>query len=121
CSDCCQQCLITNFIIQTSSPAAPAEWQMDEIKMFVENSTIPLPDNWTTTWREHIKANYLAVNIVRETNIIENNTQTAILGVGDILSNIGDQTGLWIGISFQQTSLSHPFAIRLEQQEKMFE
>ncbi|CAF4277483.1 unnamed protein product [Rotaria sordida] len=101
CSDCSQQCLITNFIIQTSSLTTPVEWQMYEIKGFVENSTIPLPNNWTTTWREHIRENYLAVNVVRETNIVENNTQTAIFGVVDILSNIGGQTGLWIGISFR--------------------
>ncbi|CAF1019762.1 unnamed protein product [Rotaria sordida] len=101
CSDCSQQCLITNFIIQISSLATPVEWQMYEIKGFVENSTIPLPNNWTTTWREHIRENYLAVNVVRETNIVENNTQTAIFGVVDILSNIGGQTGLWIGISFR--------------------
>ncbi|CAF4183989.1 unnamed protein product, partial [Rotaria sordida] len=96
CSDCSQQCLITNFIIQTSSLATPIEWQMHEIKGCVDNSTISLPNNSTTTWREHIKKNYLAVNVVRETNIVENNTQTAIFGVVNIFSNIGDQTDLWI-------------------------
>ncbi|CAF1235385.1 unnamed protein product [Rotaria sp. Silwood1] len=32
--------------------------------------------------------------------LVENNTQTAVLGVVEILSNIGGQISLWIGISF---------------------
>ncbi|CAF1353790.1 unnamed protein product [Rotaria sordida] len=73
---------------------------MDDIKRFVENSTITLPANWSTIWHEHIHANYLAVSVVPETNIVENNTQTPTLTLVNVLSNIGGQTGLWIGISF---------------------
>ncbi|CAF4199792.1 unnamed protein product [Rotaria sp. Silwood2] len=100
CLNCLQQCTITSFIVQASSSRAPLEWEMDNIKAFVENSAVVLPTNWSITWREHIYADYLAVNVVRETNIVETNSQTATLGLVDVLSNIGGQTGLWIGISF---------------------
>lgn len=73
---------------------------MNEIKAFVENSPIPLPSDWSTAWRTYIQVNYLALSVVRETNVIENYTQTAQFGLVDVLSNIGGQTGLWIGISF---------------------
>ncbi|CAF3589723.1 unnamed protein product [Rotaria sordida] len=94
------QCSIIDFFVQTSSLIAPVPWQMDDIKRFVENSTITLPANWSTIWHEHIHANYLAVSVVPETNIVENNTQTPTLTLVNVLSNIGGQTGLWIGISF---------------------
>ena len=100
CLECSQECLIRNFIVQNSAMSTPAEWQMEGIKKFVENSSIPLPVNWSDTWTQHIHKNYLIINVVRETNIVENNTQTATMGIVDILSNIGGQTGLWIGISF---------------------
>ncbi|CAF4701698.1 unnamed protein product [Rotaria sp. Silwood1] len=100
CLDCLQQCTITSFIVQASSSRAPLEWEMNDIKAFVENSSVSLPANWSITWREHIYADYLAVNIARETNIVETNSQTATMGLVDVLSNIGGQTGLWIGISF---------------------
>ncbi|MCC7160081.1 MAG: amiloride-sensitive sodium channel family protein [Ignavibacteria bacterium] len=100
CSECSQECIITDFIVQTSSLSGPLDWQMPEIKRFVENSSIPLPANWPTTWREEIQKNYVAIDIVRETSVVENNTQSAALGIVDVLSNVGGQTGLWIGISF---------------------
>ena len=59
-----------------------------------------LPADWSTAWREHIHGNYLRVNILRETNVVEVNTQSASLDFIDVLSNVGGQTGLWIGISF---------------------
>ncbi|CAF1156566.1 unnamed protein product [Rotaria sordida] len=96
CSDCSQACTITSFIVQASSSRAPLEWEMNDIKAFVENSSVSLPANWSITWREHIHADYLAVSIVRETNIVETNSETAVLGLVDVLSNIGGQTGLWI-------------------------
>lgn len=100
CSDCSQQCSITDFLVQKSALSSPLEWQMDGIKAFVENSTIALAPDWSTAWRTNIRANYLSVSVVRETTIVENSTQTAKLSVVDLLSNIGGQTGLWIGISF---------------------
>ncbi|CAF0987730.1 unnamed protein product [Rotaria sp. Silwood1] len=100
CSDCSQQCLLTNFIIEISSLKTPLQWQMNYIKAFVENSTVSLASNWSTAWREYIYDNYLSVVVALETITIENNTQTSVLGVVDIISNIGGQCGLWIGISF---------------------
>ncbi|CAF4586639.1 unnamed protein product, partial [Rotaria sp. Silwood1] len=100
CSDCFKQCSITDFIVQLSSSVVPVEWQMNGIKAFVENSSIPLPINWSTTWPGYIHGNYLAVDVVRETNVLEKNTQSATMNLVDVLSNIGGQFGLWIGISF---------------------
>jgi hypothetical protein len=59
CSDCQMQCSITGFDVQTSSSAAPIEYQMNDTKIFAENSTVPLPANWSSTWREEIYRNYL--------------------------------------------------------------
>jgi hypothetical protein len=100
CSDCSPQCSITDFIVQKSSLAAPPEWQLESIKAFVENSSVPLPTNWSTTWREDIYRDYVSVRIIRETSMVENYTQSATMNIVDVLSNIGGQTGLWIGISF---------------------
>ncbi|CAF3823949.1 unnamed protein product [Adineta steineri] len=100
CADCSQQCTVIDFFIQTSSLAVAFEWEMNGIKAFVENSSVPLPSDWSTTWRTYIPENYLVLRVVRDTNLIENYTQTAQLSVVDVLSNIGGQTGLWIGISF---------------------
>ena len=100
CSDCSTECSITSFNLQTSSSKPFIEGDLDDIKAFVENSSVQLPANWSTTWRERIYENYLRVNILRETHIVETNTQSASLGFVDVLSNVGGQTGLWIGISF---------------------
>ncbi|CAF3752016.1 unnamed protein product [Rotaria sordida] len=67
CSECLQECAIENFIIQTSSLSQPGEWEMEKIKQFVENSTIPLATNWSCTWQDEIRKNYLTINVVRET------------------------------------------------------
>ncbi len=73
---------------------------MDGIKAFVENSSVPLPANWSTTWRQQIHANYLQVSVICETTVVENYTQIATIQLVDVLSNIGGQTSLWIGMSF---------------------
>ncbi|CAF3238780.1 unnamed protein product [Rotaria sp. Silwood2] len=100
CSDCSQECSTSSFVLQTSSSMSYINSNIDKIKNFVETSSMPLPNNWTTTWRQYIYENYLSVNILHETTITETNTQISTLGVVDIISNIGGQTGLWIGISF---------------------
>ena len=100
CPDCLPQCSITHFIVQKSAFSAPNDWQMENLKAFVENSSVPLTSNWSTTWQQDIVKNYIGLVIMRETNIVENNTQSAKMGIVDVLSNIGGQTGLWIGISF---------------------
>ncbi len=100
CADCSTQCSITNFVVQPSSLSTPLEWQMDGIKAFVENSSVPLPANWSSIWRQQIHTNYLQVSVVCETTMVENYTQTAAIRLVDVLSNIGGQTSLWIGMSF---------------------
>lgn len=100
CSQCSDECLTTDFNVQSSALAAPYEWQKRGIKAFVENSSVPLPSDWSTAWNTLISSNYISINVVRLTGMVESNTQTSIVGLVDVLSNIGGQTGLWIGISF---------------------
>ena len=100
CFYCARQCTTIEFLIQKSALAAPLDWQFPGIKAFVENSTIPLPSDWSTAWKGHIYKSYLALSVIRETATIENVTQTAQVTITDVISNIGGQTGLWIGISF---------------------
>jgi hypothetical protein len=73
---------------------------MNDIKQFVESSSIPLPANWSTTWPTEIQANYVGLSVVCETTRVDSYTQQATLGAVDVVSNVGGQTGLWIGISF---------------------
>ncbi|UJR20226.1 hypothetical protein I4U23_023357 [Adineta vaga] len=96
---CRQECSMTDFIIKKSSLVTPVSWQLYGIKNYVEQLAIPLPLDWSTAWPEYIYTNYLAVTVVRETTVVENNIQSASLNFLDVLSNIGGQTGLWIGIS----------------------
>jgi len=42
----------------------------------------------------------VAIDVVRESILIEKYTQHATMSKVDVLSNVGGQTGLWIGISF---------------------
>ena len=97
--DCSQACSTVDFPVELSSLLTPVEWEMRLIKRFVENTSVPLPSSWTNTWRDQIQRNYLSIDVERETVVVENNTQSATLSLGDLLSNIGGQTGLWIGIS----------------------
>ena len=100
CSDCGPQCSISNILVQTSSLSGPTDWQIETMKTFVENASVPLHGNWSDNWFEQINKNYVGLRVVRETNVVENNTQSARIGFVDVLSNIGGHTGLWIGISF---------------------
>ncbi|CAF0993422.1 unnamed protein product [Rotaria sordida] len=100
CSYCPQQCSVTDFNIKSSLWKSPPTWLIDDIKTFVENSEIPLPIDWSTNWRSHIDSSYLSVELVHESSVVENYTQTATMSAVDVLSNVGGQTGLWIGVSF---------------------
>lgn len=100
CSSCTQECMITQFTIQTSAMKAPPEWQMESIKGFVENSSVPIPTNWLTEWRDVIADNYVGLMVVSEALVVETNTQSATYSIIDVLSNVGGQAGLWIGVSF---------------------
>ena len=100
CSYCPPQCFITDFNIQPSLWKAPPTWLLNDIKAFVEKSEIPSPSDWSTNWRSHIDSSYLSVELVHETTLVETFTQTVKMTPVDVLSNVGGQTGLWIGISF---------------------
>ena len=100
CSDCPPQCSVTNFQIQSSLWKAPPSWLINETKTFVENNEIPLPNDWPEKWRSHIESDYLSIELIHESSIVENYTQTATMTAVDVLSNVGGQTGLWIGVSF---------------------
>ncbi|CAF1305218.1 unnamed protein product [Adineta steineri] len=100
-SDCNQECSINKFLIKLSSIAAPTSWYLNDIKNFVESvSTIPLSSNWSTTWSSDIQANYVGIDVVCESTRVETYTQQASISVVDVISNVGGQTGLWMGISF---------------------
>lgn len=73
---------------------------MNDIKRFAESTEIPLPTDWSTQWRSHLESSYLSVELIHESSIVENYTQKATLSPVDVLSNVGGQTGLWIGVSF---------------------
>lgn len=100
CSFCLPQCSVTSFHIQPSAWKAPPEWLQEDIKLFAENSGIPLPTDWSSKWRSHVDASYLSVELIHESSVVENYTQTPTLTAVDLLSNVGGQTGLWIGVSF---------------------
>ena len=69
-------------------------------KTFVESTSVPLPEDWETNWLTEVKNNYVSLQVVCESNQVENNTQEAAMSPVDVLSNVGGQTGLWIGMSF---------------------
>ncbi len=100
CPNCTQECSFSEFIIQSSSLLAPPAFLLDSIKQFVEASTIPLPQNWTTSWVSEIQSSYVSLEVVYQTTRTDVYSQQATLGPVDVLSNVGGQTGLWIGISF---------------------
>ena len=100
CSDCKQECTSVDFTVTPSSAAAPSRMYVTTIKAFVEGLNITMPDNWTTNWQTEVKENYVGLDIVRASSVLDNFTQQASMGPVDVLSNIGGQTGLWIGVSF---------------------
>ncbi|CAF1331132.1 unnamed protein product [Rotaria sordida] len=100
CPDCTEECSTSDFLIKSSSLLAPPQFLMNDIKRFVESSKIPLPANWSTSWVSEIQSNYVSLEVVYETSRTEIYTEEATLSPVDVLSNVGGQTGLWIGISF---------------------
>lgn len=101
CSQCTQQCSITNFNIKSSSFVGPSSWRLNEIKTFIENSSkIPLSNNWRNDWQNEIRTNYVGIEILRESTLVEVSREEASMRPVDLLSNVGGQTGLWIGMSF---------------------
>lgn len=99
-ASCGLECSPNEFIVKLSSGSAPLPWFIDDIKQFVESSSIALPRNWSTTWSAEIQANYVGLDVVCETTLVESYTQDAKLTAVDVISNVGGNSGLWIGISF---------------------
>ncbi len=100
CSDCSEACTTVDFTVTPSGVSAPSTIYKYQYKSFVENSGIALPTDWSTTWQTEFQKNYVSVDIVCETTLVESYTDEASIGGVDLLSNVGGQTGLWIGISF---------------------
>ncbi len=100
CPDCTQECSISDFTIKPSSLLAPPNFLMNDIKQFVESSTIPLPTDWSTSWFSEIQSNYVSLEVSYETTRTEVYAEQATISPVDVVSNVGGQTGLWIGISF---------------------
>jgi hypothetical protein len=100
CPDCTQECSTVDFTIKSSSVLAPPQFLMNDIKQFVESSTIPLPVNWSTSWTSEILSSYVAFQVSYESTRTEVYAEQPTIAPVDVVSNVGGQTGLWIGISF---------------------
>ncbi|CAF4603897.1 unnamed protein product [Rotaria sp. Silwood1] len=74
--------IIREFCLNTFTPALP---DIARSETYFEYST-QIDISYVSEWPQYF--------------LVENNTQTAVLGVVEILSNIGGQISLWIGISF---------------------
>lgn len=100
CSNCTEACSTVDFIVTTSSVSAPSNALIGQFKQLVEASSVPLAANWSTNWVKEIEKNYVAVDIVAENTRVEKYNQEASTSSVDLVSNIGGNTGLWIGVSF---------------------
>ena len=100
CPTCKQECAFTEFIIKPTSVLAPPTYLLKNIKQFVESSQVPLPVNWSTSWISEIARSYVSVEVTYETTRSELYSQQASISAVDVISNVGGNTGLWIGISF---------------------
>ena len=70
------------------------------IKYYAEQQNFPLPENWSTNWESEIANNFVGLEVVCQSFLVENMTQKALISLVDVLSGVGGQAGLWIGISF---------------------
>ena len=101
CSACAPQCSTTIFNVKPSAFAGPSYWRLNEIKTFVENASgIPLSENWQSDWQNEIRRNFVAIELILESTLVETYTQEPSISPVELLSNVGGQTGLWIGMSF---------------------
>ena len=100
CSDCAESCSTTDFTITPSAVSAPSIWKLSDIELAVQESGIPTPDDWNTTWQTYIKDNFIGLDVTCESTRVEIYDEDASISGVDVLSNVGGHTGLWIGISF---------------------
>ncbi|CAF1134827.1 unnamed protein product [Rotaria sp. Silwood1] len=77
--------IIREFCLNTFTPTLPDIARSETILAYFEYLT-QINISYVSEWPQYF--------------LVENNTQTAVLGIVEILSNIGGQISLWIGISF---------------------
>ena len=100
CPKCREQCLSVRFETRVSSLTVYTDGIRDQIKAFVNSSGVPLPANWSSTWPAEIQKNFVELTVQCESLHVEHYNQTPSISWVALLSNIGGQTGLWIGVSF---------------------
>ncbi|CAF2800664.1 unnamed protein product [Rotaria sp. Silwood2] len=100
CPDCTAECSNIDFIMKSSSLLAPPEFLFDSIKNFVESSNITVSAKWSTSMIEEIQSNYVCLEVAYDNTRTDVYSEQATISPVDVLSNVGGQTGLWIGISF---------------------
>ena len=100
CSECNPACSTIDFVVTPSSSAAPSAIYAETIKSKIESLDVPLPSNWSTTWLSEIENNYVGLDVVCQSPMLENLTEQPTITPIDVLSNVGGQSGLWIGVSF---------------------
>ena len=100
CPKCRPECGSVRFDTTLSSLPASTDPMKEEIKAFVESSGVQLPTNWKSNWPAEIQRNFVELTVQCESLHIEHYNQTPSISRTTLLSNIGGQTGLWIGISF---------------------
>ncbi|CAF1400968.1 unnamed protein product [Adineta steineri] len=100
CPDCTLECSYSEFNIQSTSVLAPPAYMRDGIKQFVESSQVPLPEDWNTSYVSEIQSSFVSLEVAYETTRTEVYSQQPTMAPVDVISNVGGQTGLWIGISF---------------------
>ena len=100
CKDCGEECSYTDFIVQPTFMPISLEYDLPRIKEFVDQSNVTLPESWSENYATEIPKSYVSVEIMTESTRVEKYTQQRSVGLVDLISNIGGQTGLWIGISF---------------------
>ena len=61
---------------------------ISDIKSVVESLSVPLPKNWSMTWRSEIQKNYVALSVVCETFVVENYTQNVVMSGIDLLVDV---------------------------------
>lgn len=100
CSHCAHECSKVDFIITTSSASAPSIEYIHLAKNLVESQHRQMLKNWSTNWLSEFQKNYVGLEVVCQSNEVENYRQEPSISPVDVLSNVGGHTGLWIGISF---------------------
>jgi hypothetical protein len=100
CSDCTEECSTADFLVTPSALAAPSSSYSIVVKGFVESVSVPLPTDWTTNWPVEVQNNYVSLEVICDSTQIQNYTQDASISIVGLISNVGGQTGLWIGMSF---------------------